>query len=562
MQEGDKKQALLLLKDSIASVWKKYIIFFVVVLLTSIIALLPPQIYQHFFAAMHQQEGTPIKALLVFGLCVAMGLLLSTAIFVYAREWLRCEIECYLRNVSLRALFETDLQQLESMHRGEWLTSISQDLIAAEDFLTLSLPSQIKNTLMFIGASGLFIYHGGIFGLLPIGIALFLVVLNLTIQKRLSPALTEIRNLHGDVYQQLIENFEGLRTIRSFGGESRVHDNFTGMIANINHKSLTIMRSFALLMGATEFFILLGITSILSLALYGLTLDKLTFADAMVYPFYMGIFFMTVSSFYQSNYDWNLYFTKGSRLAHLIYGMKHKTIASNTVHHDMSFNDIELRYPNQPLLVPHFDLTIKKNQVLGIVGPSGSGKSTLLEFLAGLRPLACGAREIECAPHLTAYVEQKPYIFGGTIADNLSFGCNAKVSQSAMWNALDKTGLRNLIDSRRGLSFMVRDRGQNLSEGEKYRLGIARAILTEKPYLLLDEPFAALDLHSINIIVKLIDEERTKRGIVIVTHYVPGSLVFDDVLDFAKLKETANKALYSKTSLSMNAITREIHEPA
>lgn len=313
------------------------------------------------------------------------------------------------------------------------------------------------------------------------------------------------------------------------------------------------MKRFASLIGTNELFILLGMTSVLGLILYKLHAKTLSFDDALVYPFYMGIFFSSVASFYRSNFDWSMFFTKGARLANLIYdfGNKEKNSEQDVVHSEYSkysqeleFKNIELKYFGHHSLAPAFDLNINKHEILGIIGPSGCGKSTLLEFLAGLRPLMVDNKNILLSTSLTSYVEQKPYIFEGSIADNLRFGCNAGVSTEQMWAALEKSRLAHFFRSRNGLDFHVQERGQNLSEGEKYRIGISRAILANKPFLLMDEPFAALDHVSIRAIVELIKSEREHRGVVIVTHYLPGELVFDKILNFELLN---NHLSYEKT---------------
>lgn len=560
-ESANKKLALRLLKDSIAAMRGKYLVFFLVIMIGAVVGLAPPQLYRLFFQSMESDADGVILRLFVFGSIIALCTFAATALSIYAREWLRCEIEANLRKSVLAALAHTSLQRLESVNRGEWIACTSGDLIQSEDFLTESFPDQIRNLLMFIGSCALFLYYGGLFGVMLLALAIGLVFLNVAIQKKMRPALDEIRTLHGQVYQQLLENFEGLRTIRSFGGENMVQRNFSQQLNIINKKSLATMRHFASLIGTNELFILLGMTSVLALALYKLKQNTLSFDDVLVYPFYMGIFFSSVASFYRSNFDWTRFFTQGARLANLIYDFGNKEgkneekaqlSAYDQSSSCLSFPHIELRYVGHHLLVPPFDLHLKKHEVLGIIGPSGCGKSTLLEFLAGLRPLSVNGTNTLLNTRLTSYVEQKPYIFEGSIADNLRFGCNKDVSTKDLWTALEKVRLANFLWSKNGLDFHVHERGQNLSEGEKYRIGIARAILANKPFLLMDEPFAALDHTSIKAVVDLIQSEKTHRGMVIVTHYLPPGLVFDNILDFEFLRNLKTIPEFERMKTQIN----------
>lgn len=543
--EQNPRIALRLLVDSINSMRGKYAVFFLVVLIGVLVNLLPPQLYKLFFQYIETPSAHAVTKLVVFGVSVAVASMIATALSIYAREWLRCATETMLRQNVLRALSNTSLQQLETVNRGEWIACTSKDLSGTEEFLTVSFPDQLRNMLMFLGSSTLFLYYGGWFGALLLALAVLLVFLNVRIQKKMQPALHDIRNLHSDVYQQLLESFEGLRTIRSFSGEQRVQENFSHKLIAINKKSLVTMRLFSSLIGTNELFILSGMTAVLALIVQQVNAAHMSFEDALVYPFYMGIFFSSVAGFYRSNFDWTMFFTEGARLANLIYNFGNvdrplSTDQSNMMQQSilsskMSFSRIDLRFPGQPPLRDLFDICVEKHRLIGIIGPSGCGKSTLLEFLAGLRPLEVNGQPTLLSTSLTSYVEQKPYIFEGTVCDNLRFGCNENVADEQIWQALEKVRLAELFRGRGGLDFYIYERGQNLSEGEKYRLGIARAILAQKPYLLLDEPFAALDPISIEAIVSLLHAERSKRGIVVVTHYQPASLCLDDVIDFSHL---------------------------
>ena len=104
---------------------------------------------------------------------------------------------------------------------------------------------------------------------------------------------------------------------------------------------------------------------------------------------------------------------------------------------------------------------------------------------------------------------------------HLSFG----ISDEQIREALDRVDLGEMIEKRGGLDEILTDRGQNLSEGQRYRLALVRALLADRPVILLDEPFAALDKKSIKTVVNALKEER-ERGvaIIMVTHLIPPDL--------------------------------------
>ena len=125
---------------------------------------------------------------------------------------------------------------------------------------------------------------------------------------------------------------------------------------------------------------------------------------------------------------------------------------------------------------------------------------------------------------LSSFVEQRPYLFVGTIRENLLLGNDGPVD-TEVWAALEMVDLKEVVEARGGLDVELRDRGLNLSEGQRYRLTLCRALLAGSPFLLLDEPFAALDDRSIESVIRAVRAQRGAGvGVVVVTHVLPEEL--------------------------------------
>ena len=191
-----------------------------------------------------------------------------------------------------------------------------------------------------------------------------------------------------------------------------------------------------------------------------------------------------------------------------------------------------------PPVVEGLDLSLRRGEILAVMGPSGSGKSTLLECLSGLRAPRRGlfridGHELSAVPiELSVLVEQRPYLFVGTIRENLLLGNRNECTDQDLWDALGSVGLEDTIRSRGGLEEVLADRGLNMSEGQRYRLALCRALLAQRSFVLLDEPFAALDGESIELVVEVLRRERDRGvGIVVVTHVEPRGLEPDQIVN-------------------------------
>ena len=90
---------------------------------------------------------------------------------------------------------------------------------------------------------------------------------------------------------------------------------------------------------------------------------------------------------------------------------------------------------------------------------------------------------------LSAFVEQRPFLFVGSLRENLLLGQEDGVADEDLWNCLERLDLATVVRERGGLDAELLDRGLNMSEGQRYRLTLARALLTQRSFLLLDEPF-------------------------------------------------------------------------
>lgn len=170
----------------------------------------------------------------------------------------------------------------------------------------------------------------------------------------------------------------------------------------------------------------------------------------------------------------------------------------------LRLSGLEVRYPGRtrPALAG-VDLAVAPGEHLAVTGESGSGKSTLLAVLLGFVAPTSGAVTIGGTElgrlsirdwrQQVAWVPQRPYLVRGTIADNLRIG-DSRADDDALIRAVEQSGLSGLVERLPlGLETPVGEGGVTLSAGERQRIAIGRAVLTDAPLVLLDEPAAHLD---------------------------------------------------------------------
>ncbi|MDF1816333.1 MAG: ABC transporter ATP-binding protein, partial [Verrucomicrobiales bacterium] len=356
-------------------------------MLLASVFLLPPYFLKYFTETVTRIDEVSgrsfLQELIIFGviisICLWVGLFLSGVL----AEWLRIQISINLRNDALASLLESKLERIDDAQRGDWMTRMTSDLSSCEDFLSDSLPRQIRNLTILLGSAILFAVNSGWIAAIPVVSALFLGWFNVFSQKKMAPVLGEAREIEGGIFQTIIESFEGLRTIRSFGGEESIRHNLNQQLQNLKAAGMRIIKIMSGLMGLNEMISQIVITLILTLVAFRITGDSLTVTDALVYPFFINIFLNAAKTLVAAAFDWNRFFIEGGRLASVIYDSSGKLrdeddLRGVTGAEAIGGDGIEIRYGDSPPVVRDFDFVVNRGEIVVMKGPSGSGKSTLL----------------------------------------------------------------------------------------------------------------------------------------------------------------------------------------
>jgi len=215
------------------------------------------------------------------------------------------------------------------------------------------------------------------------------------------------------------------------------------------------------------------------------------------------------------------------------------------------FDEVTFSYDRDPrhAVLSDIRLDIRVGRVLGIVGAPGSGKSTLLSLVPRLYDATRGrltidgldVRDIDLADlrRQVAYVPQEPFLFAGTIGENLTFGCPRDCAARFDQVVADAGLAETLAHLPAGLETLVGEKGVLLSGGQKQRIALARALLVDAPILLLDDPISQVDTQTAAVIVAAIRRMAGRKTILIASHRLSAVRFADQIvtLDNGRLVE-------------------------
>ncbi|MCL4808559.1 MAG: ABC transporter ATP-binding protein/permease, partial [Thermoanaerobaculia bacterium] len=195
---------------------------------------------------------------------------------------------------------------------------------------------------------------------------------------------------------------------------------------------------------------------------------------------------------------------------------------------DLSLEGVRFRHdPSRPLL-EGVDLRVAPGETVAVVATSDGGKSTLAAILAGFLPPDAGRLSLDGVDrreadlrdlrHAVRLVEQEPFLFRGSLAQNVLFG-RPEASRDEVVEALGLCGLAGLVAAiPGGIDGSLLESGRNLSGGQKQRIALARAVLTDPPVLVLDEATSALDSETEGRLLDDLGPWLARRTVIVMAH--------------------------------------------
>ena len=226
--------------------------------------------------------------------------------------------------------------------------------------------------------------------------------------------------------------------------------------------------------------------------------------------------------------------------------------AKTTTHSDISFKDVHFSYDGKDEVIRGISFDIPERKFVALVGSSGSGKTTIARLLARFWDIQNGEISIGGVPitamtqeHLLSKISmvfQDVYLFNDSIEENIRIG-KPEATHEEIVRAAKAAACHDFIESLpEGYGTVVGEGGSTLSGGEKQRISIARAILSDAPIVFLDEATASLDPENEVLIQRAIDELVKNKTVLVIAHRLQSVMNADDiiVLDKGRIIERGN----------------------
>ena len=483
------------------------------------------------------QNGTPIDVELV---SLLLAGLLGSALLAWGLAWAKTyilalvseRIGADLRTTTYEHLLRLSLEYFGGKRTGDLMSRIGSESDRICVFLSLHLLDFATDVLMItMTAVILFsINHWlALVTLLPLPFIAWMIHI---VRDRLRTGFEKIDRVWSEVTNVLADTIPGVRVVKAFAQEKREAERFRA--ANRHNLAVNdrLNKTWSLFAPTVSLLTEIGLLVVWGFGIWLISENDITVGVLTAFIAYISRFYTRMDSMSRIVSVTQKAAAGAKRIFDILDHVSSVPEPLNPVHLEQVEGRIEMRrigfrYGNRAV-IRGLDLSIAPGEMIGLVGHSGSGKSTLVNLICRFYDVAEGAifldgvdiRRLPVASYRRhiGLVLQEPFLFFGSIADNIAYGKPDASRDEIIAAARAAHAHEFILRLPQGYDSLVGERGQSLSGGERQRISIARALLINPRILILDEATSSVDSTTEQEIQKALDNLVQGRTTIAIAH--------------------------------------------
>jgi len=483
------------------------------------------------------QNGKPIDAMLVG---TYLGGLLGAALLAWVLGWARTYILALvserlgadLRTATYEHLLGLSLEYFGGKRTGDLMARIGSETDRLNIFLSLHLLDFATDVLMIAMTAAILVSIDpwlAAVTLLPLPFIAWLIHL---VRDRLRHGFEKVDRIWSEVTNVLADTIPGIRVVKAFAQESREAARFRA--ANEHNLAVNdrVNRVWSLFSPSVTLATEVGLLVVWAFGIWQVSRSSITVGVLTAFLAYIGRFYTRLDSMSRIVSHTQKAAAGAKRIFDILDHVSSVPEPARPVHLPrvdgrIELRDIGFRYGNRAV-IRGIDLDIAPGEMIGLVGHSGSGKSTLVNLICRFYDVSEGSIlvdgvDIRSLPNAEyrrhiGLVLQEPFLFFGTIAENIAYGKPDASREEIVAAARAAHAHEFILRLPHGYDSLVGERGQALSGGERQRVSIARALLIDPRILILDEATSAVDTATEKEIQKALDNLVQGRTTIAIAH--------------------------------------------
>ncbi|NHJ04669.1 MAG: ABC transporter ATP-binding protein [Candidatus Heimdallarchaeota archaeon] len=584
IEEDEKKERLKIASDATLAKWiigylKKYkllvILAISLVVFGSIVDLVSPQILRFIIDDILDNTILLIDEkyvqLLYFTL-ILLGVAIITAIISMLRTFILYKIGYHtvkkIRTDTFNHLQSLSLKYIDNQEAGRLISKVTNDCDKINELMSGGIITSLIDLITLLGVSGVLLWMDW---KLALWCFLFSIPTTLIIswffRRRARKAYRRTRKTIATVTANLSESISGVRVSKSFTRENRNIQEFRTV--NLDNKDANL-KATAVFATTFPLFNFLASAVIGFVYIYGGwnliwgTSSAVTIGVAIAFTQYIGNFFrpiLDLTMFYNTFQSTMAATERVYELNHSVSDVIEKEDAYELpeIKGQVKFENVVFGYKKNELVLNQFNLEVSPGEAIAIVGPTGAGKTTIINLLARFYELLEGKIYIDghdiqdvtlnSLHNQMGIVLQDPYLFSGTIAENILYN-NTEYTVDDIETAASAVNADEFIERMpKQYDTPVGERGSKLSLGQRQLVSFARALLPNPKILILDEATSSVDPYTELIIKRALDKLLTGRTSFIIAHRLSTVRNADRIIvlkDGKIIEEGSNEELLSR----------------
>jgi ATP-binding cassette subfamily B protein len=437
-----------------------------------------------------------------------------------------------LRTTTYQHLLKLSLEYFGGRRTGDLIARIGSETDRINVFLSLHLLDFATDVLMIMMTAVILFSINPTLALVTLLPLPFIGWLIHVVRERLRTGFEKIDRVWSEVTNVLTDTIPGIRVVKAFAQEDREAQRF--LDANKHNLAVNdrLNRVWSLFSPTVTLMTEVGLLVVWGFGIWLVSKDQITVGVLTAFLAYIGRFYTRLDGMSRIVSSTQKAASGAKRIFEILDHVSSvpepvNPVVLSKVEGRITLTDASFRYGHRAV-IKHLNLDIKPGEMIGLVGHSGSGKSTLVNLMCRFYDLSEGSialdgvdiKQLKVADYRShiGLVLQEPFLFFGTIADNIAYGMPDATREQVVAAARAAHAHEFILRMPQGYDSLVGERGQGLSGGERQRISIARALLINPRILILDEATSAVDTETEKEIQNALDNLVRGRTTIAIAH--------------------------------------------
>ncbi len=465
-----------------------------------------------------------------------LGAALAAWALAWAQGWVLARlserISADLRNTTYEHLHKLSLDYFSAKRTGDLVSRISSDTDRICNFLSDTLMDFVTDILMIAGTAVMLVYMDPVLAAATLCTFPLVAWLTLFARSRLTQGFLHGSRAWADMTSILADTIPGVRVVKAFAQERREIARFRAANTRIVEANDRVNRLWTFFWPMVALLNQLGLLVAWAVGAWRVFDQRITVGVLTAFLAYIARFYVRLESMTRMAGNAQRAAASAQRIFEVLDRAPSvpepaRPVSPGKVSGAIELRDVGFRFGSRQIL-DSVNLRIQPGEMIGLVGPTGGGKSTLVNLVCRFYDVSDGAvmvdgTDVRAFP-VSEYrrnigiVLQDPFLFYGTIADNIAYGKPEATREEIISAAKLARAHEFILQLPEGYDSIVGERGQTLSGGERQRVSIARALLIDPRILILDEATSAVDTHTERQIQEALDALVKGRTTIAIAH--------------------------------------------